>query len=88
MGTLKPGATYIYERNGDEIYAREQGRLERKLIGHTYDPRTHDGRPLHDHILDSKMWGDIHRTAKTNPALQTAIDRVIMIYRLSKDNPL
>jgi hypothetical protein len=27
MGTLTPGATYIYERNGEEIYAREAGRL-------------------------------------------------------------
>jgi hypothetical protein len=88
MGSLRPGATYIYERNGDEIYAREQGQLDRKLIGHTYDSRTNDGRPLHDHMMDSKMWGEIHRSAKTNPALQKALDRVIMIYRLSKDNPL
>lgn len=94
MGSLKPGATYIYERNGDEIYAREFGDKERKLIGYQYemegkpDPRTKDGRPLHEHIKESKMWGDIHREAKTNPALQKALDRVIMIYRLSKDNPL
>ena len=32
MGTLKPGATYIYERNGDEVYAREFGYPDRKLI--------------------------------------------------------
>jgi hypothetical protein len=90
MGTLKPGATYIYERTGDEVYAREFGGTDRKLIGYNHkpDPRTSDGRPLHDHIMDSKMWGEIHRAAKTNPALQAAIDRAIMIYRLSKDNPL
>jgi hypothetical protein len=90
MGTLKPGATYIYERNGDEIYAREFGEADRTLIGYTHiaDPRTADGRPLHDHIMESKLWGEIHRAAKTNPALQKALDRVIMIYRLSKDNPL
>ena len=96
MGTLKPGATYIYERNGDEIYARESGQLDRKLIGYMhpspeskkFDDRTSDGRPLHDHILESKMWGQIRQEAKTNPALQKALDRAIMIYRLSKDNPL
>ena len=88
MGSLKPGATYVYERNGGEIYAREQGQLDRKLIGRTYDSRTPDGRPLHEHILEDKMWGEIRREAKTNPALQTALDRAIMIYRLSKDNPL
>ena len=90
MGTLKPGATYVYERSGDEVYAREFGKTERKLVGykHTTDPRSSDGRPLHEHILEDKMWGEIRRMAPTNPALQAAIDRVIMIYRLSKDNPL
>ncbi len=90
MGSLKPGATYIYERNGDEIYARETGKTERVLVGydHTPDPRTSDGRPLHDHILEDKMWGEIRRMAPTNPALQKALDRAIMIYRLSKDKPL
>lgn len=90
MGTLKPGANYIYERTGDEVYAREFGETERKLIGYTHiaDPRTADGRPLHEHIMESKLWGEIHRAAKTNPALQNALDRAIMIYRLSKDNPL
>jgi hypothetical protein len=43
---------------------------------------------LHDHLQDSKMWGQIRQEAKTNPALQKALDRAIMIYRLSKDNPL
>ena len=94
MGSLKPGATYIYERNGDEVYAREFGATERKLIGYKYemedkpDPRTNDGRPLREHIMEDKLWGDIRREAKTNPALQTALDRAIMIYRLSKDKPL
>jgi hypothetical protein len=90
MGNLKPGAKYVYERTGDEIYAREVGEADRKLIGytHTVDSRTSDGRPLHDHIMESKLWGEIHRAAPTNPALQKALDRVIMIYRLSKDKPL
>jgi hypothetical protein len=90
MGTLKPGATYIYERNGGTVYARESGAdpSTRKEIGWQYDPRTPDGRPLYDHIMDSKLWGEIHREARTNPALQKALDRAIMIYRLSKDKPL
>jgi hypothetical protein len=90
MGTLKPGATYIYERDKGTVYAREIGAAPstRKEIGYTYDPRTEDGRPLHDHLMDSKMWGQIRQEAKTNLALQKALDRVIMIYRLSKDNPL
>ena len=90
MGNLKPGATYVYERNEGTVYAREIGAdpSTRKEIGHTYDPRTEDGRPLHDHIQDSKLWGEIRREAKTNITLQKALDRAIMIYRLSKDKPL
>jgi hypothetical protein len=91
MGTLKPGATYIYERNGEEIYAREVGETERKLIGYQYenkiDPRTKDGRPLYEHLREDKLWGEIRREAKTNVTLQRALDRAIMIYRLSKDKP-
>ena len=90
MGSLKPGATYVYERDKGTVYAREIGTdpNTRKEIGYNYDSRTSDGRPLHDHMMDSKMWGEIHRAAKTNSTLQKALDRVIMIYRLSKDNPL
>jgi hypothetical protein len=94
MGTLKPGATYIYERNGDEVYARKFGEKDRTLIGYKYemenkpDPRTNDGRPLREHIMEDKMWGEIRREARTNITLQKALDRAIMIYRLSKDKPL
>lgn len=94
MGNLKPGATYIYERNGEEVYAREFGKKDRTLIGYKYemenkpDPRTDDGRPLHEHLMEDKMWGEIRRMAKTNITLQKALDRAIMIYRLSKDKPL
>jgi len=90
MGTLKPGATYVYERNGETVFAREAGAdpSTRKEIGWNYDPRTSDGRPLYEQIQESKMWGEIHRMAKTNITLQKALDRAIMIYRLSKDKPL
>jgi len=92
MGSLKPGATYIYERNGEEIYARELGETDRTLVGYKYemgrtpDPRTSDGRPLIDHIREDKLWGSIRREAKTNTALQAALDHAILIYHLSKDD--
>jgi hypothetical protein len=90
MGSLKPGATYVYERDKGTVYAREIGAAPstRKEIGYNYDSRTNDGLPLHEHIMDAKLWGEIRREARTNLALQKALDRVIMIYRLSKDNPL
>ena len=88
MGSLKPGANYIYERNGEEIYAREAGKTERKLIQYEnkVDPRTTDGRPLHEHLKEDKLWGEIRRAAKSNKALQSALDRAILLYHLGKDN--
>jgi hypothetical protein len=90
MGSLTPGATYIYERNGEEIYAREVGKTDRKLIGYQYenkiDPRTNDGRPLFEHLREDKLWGEIRRAARTNKALQEAMERVKILYHLSKDH--
>jgi hypothetical protein len=87
MGSLKPGATYIYERNGNEVYAREFGADPADPVtGHKidYDKRTSDGRPLHDHLMEDKLWGEIRRAARTNPTLQDALERAIMIYKLTK----
>jgi hypothetical protein len=90
MGTLTPGATYVYERNGEEIYAREAGKTDRTLIGYQYenkvDPRTDDGRPLFEHLREDTLWGEIRRAAKTNKALQSVLDRAILVYHLSKDH--
>jgi hypothetical protein len=88
MGSLKPGVPLIYERVDNVVYSREQGAdpSTRTEVGWKYDSRTSDGRPLHDHIMDSKLWGDIHRAAKTNPSLQEALERVKLIYHLSKEN--
>jgi hypothetical protein len=102
MGSLKPDTKYIYERSDGIVYAREFGAdpSTRQVVGYEsgaeydpisghkidYDSRTSDGRPLRDHIMDAKMWGEIRRAAKTNPTLQDALERVIMIYQLSKTN--
>jgi len=98
MGSLKPGATYIYERANGVIYARESGAdpSTRVEVGYEYDPvtghridydkRTADGRPLHEHLMEDKLWGDIRRAAKTNPTLQDALERAIVIYELSKQH--
>ena len=84
MGNLKPGATYIYERVDDVIYAREAGSdpSTRFEIGRDYDPKI---KSIGERVLEDKMWGEIRRMARTNPTLQDAVDRVIMIYKLSKE---
>jgi len=83
MGSLKPGATYIYESpdGGQSVYAREAGSKERKLIGESLSANTN--RKL---MQESQLWHDIKVAARTNPTLQEALDRVIIIYNLSKSN--
>jgi hypothetical protein len=98
MGTLKPDTSYVYERANGVVYAREFGadpgtRFE---VGYEYDPvtghridhdkRTSDGRPLIDHVREDRMWGEIRRAARTNPTLQDALERAIVIYNLSKED--
>jgi hypothetical protein len=88
MGTLTPGVKYVYEKADGITYAREFGAdpSTRQEVGWDYDPRTSDGRPLRDHIMDDKLWGDIRRMAKTNPSLQEALDRVKVLYYLIKED--
>ena len=60
------------------------------MIGYQYenkiDPRTHDGRPLYEHMKEDQLWGNIRIAARTNTALQEAMKNVILIYHLSKDH--
>ena len=73
----------IYESpdKGKRVYERESDSSERKLI---MDNRTVDGRPLHEHIMENKLWGEIHRAAKTNVALADILEQAKMVYALIK----
>ena len=83
MGTLTPGATYIYERADGVIYAREHGANPNTRIVVGYESPQDYERVTGSN--EDKMWANIRRAAKTNPALQEALDRVKVIYELSKD---
>ena len=78
MGQLKPGATYVYERADGVTYARELGApaSERIAIGWDYEYR---------HKQKLQEWNNILAAAEQNPALQDAVDRVIVLYELSRD---
>ena len=79
MGSLKPGATYIYERADGVTYAREFGAVDRTAIGWDYNAKL-----KMDALKEEKLWEEIRQSAKSNPALQIELDRVIMLYHLSK----
>ena len=73
MGTLESGASYIYERDGGTVYARKFGSSEKRVVGMDYP------------VTDNVNWHDVMVVAKTNPALQRALDNAIMLYKLSKE---
>ena len=79
MGTLKPGVKYIYEKADGITYAREFGapHSDRFEIGRDYE------RFLKDEL---RLWEEIVRAGRTNQALQAALDRVKILYHLSKNN--
>lgn len=81
MGSLKPGATYIYEHADGVTYAREFGATERFEIGRTLEKQKKD-----NDRKQNQFWSDVIEAAESNPLLQEAIDRVKIIYELSKDN--
>jgi hypothetical protein len=80
MGTLKPGATYIYERADGIIYAREAGAdpSTRQVVGYE------SGRDYDPVRRDKINWHNLLEASKDNKALADAVDRVIMLYELSK----
>jgi hypothetical protein len=74
--------TRIFESpdKGETVYARDMGSTERVIHSESEKRKS-----LHDDIKESQLWGNIHRAAKTNPALQEALDRVKITYYLTAD---
>lgn len=83
MGRLTPGATYIYEQVDGITYARESGApaSSRFEVGRVYDRKQEDIK-----LEQSVLWADILEEAKTNPALQDAIEKCKILYYLGKDH--
>ena len=70
----------IYERADGIIYAREAGAdpSTRQVVGYE------SGRD-YDPVRRSKInWHDVLESSKTNTALADAVNRVVMLYELSK----
>ncbi len=78
MGRLKPNCSYIYEQADGITYAREAGQPpeSRFEIG-----RSEGRKDLDEHDLVNEM----RLAAKTNPALRKALDRAILIFKMSDE---
>ena len=81
MGNLKPGAVYIYESpdGGETTYAREAGAPpeSRVMIGQSWKVKE---------LIEQRMWNDIYPKRNLNPALTEAVEKCIIIYKLSEEN--
>jgi len=91
MGQLKPGATYVYERNEGIVYAREQGAKpeDRFVVGYEYgadyDPTRTERAQKSIMMREAQLWFDIREAAKYNVTLQDAVDQMIEVYELVRD---
>ena len=83
MGTLKPNTAIIYESpdGGGTVYGRYAGTNDRWIVGYSHE---HENKL--EQIKEDKLWGEIRRAAKNDPRLQTELDRVKLIYQLSKND--
>lgn len=81
MGTLRPGATYIYEREGGRIFAREFGSTDRRIIG--YDSKTQETAERRYYMSEMN---DILRMCETDPTMKELLDKLFVMYKLKKTN--
>lgn len=79
MGTLKPGATYVYERADGRIYAREFGKTERQIVG--YDSGVLETREMRYYL---NHMNQVLAMCETDPAMRELIDQLFMLYNLKK----
>ena len=81
MGQLKPNATYIYEHVNGITYAREYGSTHRTIIGMSADAYN-----TITSITDEELWRNIREAAKSNEALQRALEHCKILYYLQKED--
>jgi hypothetical protein len=82
MGSLKPGATYIYERAGSVIYAREFGETKRRVVGYETDD---------EHISASSKrllseMNEVVKMCESDPAMQAMLEQLFVMYNLKKNH--
>ncbi len=66
---------------GETVYARMPGSNERIKIS-----ESNRVQELKQDMAENQLWQEIRKVAKTNTALQEAMNRVILLYHLSKEN--
>lgn len=83
MGTLTPGATYIYERSDGIIYAREFGKTERQVVG--YESGSDHDLYKSDNRMLTKL-NEVVQMCESDPAMRELLDQLFVLYNLKKTN--
>jgi hypothetical protein len=81
MGTLKPGATYIYERADGIIYAREFGKTKRHVVGYE------SGKDYDLSGSNKRMLSELNEVVKmceTDSGMKELLDQLFVMYNLKK----
>ena len=86
MGSLTPNVKLIYERVGDTVYARREGAPERTIVGYDYHRDPLDHRNYMSTPKESQLWHDIRQAALEDKELEHALERVKILYYLSKQH--
>ena len=82
MGQLTPGATYIYERAGGIVYAREFGSTDRIVVGY-------DAHNSPEQRRAKEQINDILQMCETDPEMRELLDKLFVVYNLKKkDSPV
>ena len=81
MGQLKPGATYVYERVGHNIYAREFGNNQRTLVGYETNTAFSSERQR----LLSEM-NEVLIMCETDPIMKNLLEQLFLMYNLKKNH--
>lgn len=79
MGTLTPGATYIYERANGVIYAREIGKTDRTVVGY-------DNNLIEQNRRFMSKWNAILVASESDATLKEMLNQVEVYYAL-KNTP-
>lgn len=77
MGTLEPGATYVYEREDNRIYARKFGETRRQLVGWT----DNNSQVMREYRAEINQ---VLQMCEHDPAMHELLDQLFVLYNLKK----
>lgn len=78
MGSLDPGANYVYERVDDRIYARKYGETQRQLVGWTSSAQSLAMRQYLSEI------NEVLTMCERDPAMRELLEQLFVLYNLKK----